>query len=151
MPTKAQISQLLNSAADFLDSRKLTSHAWLRTDDDSEVGIIPLEHSADLPTNLEGIAKACTMGAIKIHLLVARPHSEVGGGYWHEFEDAAAEMMMSNPIPEVQEKAAYYAGKFPPNHVRQAMLWTSDKIAEQYGETEGSRIIVKWMRHAANA
>ena len=151
MPTKAQISQLLNGAADFLDGRQLTSLAWLRKDDHSEVDIITLQRSADLPTDLEGIAKACVLGSFKVHLLLARPHAEDDGGYRHEFEDAAAETMMSNPIPEVREKAAYYAGKFPPNHSRQAMLWTSDKIAEQHGETEGSRIMVKWMRHAANA
>ena len=151
MPTKAQISELLNGAADFLDGRKLTSLAWLRKDDDSEVNIIPLRRSADLAADLEGVAKVCVLGAVKVRLMLAPPDPHAGGAFRHEFEDAAAETMMSHPIPEVEEMAAYYSGKFPPNHGRQAMIWTSDKIAEQYGETEGSRIIVKWMRHAANA
>ena len=151
MPTKAQISELLNGAADFLEGRKLSSRAWLRKDDDTEVDITRLRHSADPPADLEGVAKACVLGAVKVRLMLAPPDPHAGGAFRHEFEDAAAETMMSNPIPEVQDKAAYYAGKFPPNHGRQAMIWTSDKIAEQYGETEASCIIVKWMRHAANA
>ena len=151
MPTEAQISELLNGAADFLDGRKLTSHAWLRKDDDSQVDIIPLDHSADLPADLKQVAKACTMGAIKVRLMLAPPDPQTGGGYRHEIEDAAAQTMMLNPPQEVEATAAQCSGKFPPNHSRQAMLWTSDKIVEQYGEVEASRIIVKWLRHSASA
>ena len=151
MPTKAQISELLNGAADFLDGRKLSSLAWLRTENDTAVDIIRLRHSANLHADLAVVAKACVLGSIKVRLLLAPPAPQSDCAYRREFEDAATETMMSHPIPEVQEKAAYYSKKFPPNHGRQAMLWTSDKIADQYGEAEAGRIMVKWMRHAANA
>ena len=90
------------------------------------------------------------MGAVKVHLLLSRPADFTDHQRRRDFETAAATTMMSNPTPEVQEMAAYYSDKFLPNHSRQAMLWTSDKIVEQHGEDEGSRIIVKWMRYAAN-
>ena len=151
MPIKTEISELLNGAADFLAGRKLTSYAWLRRDDDSQVDTIPLEFPENRKAHLEQVAKACTMGAVKVQLMLSRPADFTDHQRRRDFETAAATTMMSNPTPEVQEMAAYYSDKFPPNHSRQTMLWTSDKIVEQHGEDEGSRIIVKWMRHAANA